>query len=102
MHYKKEKHKLVNIFSNFSIFKETSDGKLGNKLNISNDSKKIKTATVSDRSQNANPFPSVREYKLKRPKNIAIRHLNVKAIYSLRSKMTEVKELITNKIDINY
>ena len=50
----------VNIFSNFNICKETFDRKIREKSNKSNGSKrtKIKTATISDVSQNANAFPS--------------------------------------------
>ena len=59
---RKEKHKSVNIFSNFNISKETSDGKIGHTLSKSNDSKRIKKPTISDVSQNANAFFFVHEY----------------------------------------
>ena len=73
------KRQTVKIFSNFNIYKETFDRKIRDKSNKSNDSKriKIKTATVSHVSQNANHFHSVQKYVLKNLKNIAIVHLNV-------------------------
>lgn len=47
---------------------------------------------VSDVSQNANGFPSVEEYRLKNPENIAIGHLNGNF---LRGKMTQAVILTT-------
>lgn len=47
---------------------------------------------VSDVSQNANDFPSVEEYRLKNPENIAIDHLNGNF---LRGKMTQAVILAT-------
>ena len=65
---RKEKHKLVNVFSNFNVSKETSYRKIGDQPNRPNNSIKIKTATVSEVSQNANDSLSVQKYRLKNNK----------------------------------
>ena len=95
--YTAKRETSINIFSHFNISKETFDGKIKDKSNKPNSSKWIKTATISDVNQNANAFHSAQKYVLKNLKNIAIGHLSSNF---LRNKITEVKELITNKIDI--
>ena len=59
---------MVNIFSKFNISEESSDRKIGDQTNKSNNSIKFKTAVVSYLSQNANTFPTIQEHTLKDPK----------------------------------
>ena len=65
---RKEKHKLVNVFSNFNVSKETSYRKIGDQPNRPNNSIKIKTATVSEVSQKAIGSLSVQKYRLRNKK----------------------------------